>query len=177
MKMDPETLERLLMDRALGSLPPDAEALLEAYLSHDAAAAERAREFVEASDAARQVLRSTEAASLPPFPVTQVLKLERARRGIRWLRNTAGIAATLVVGIGLGAWFTPASTRAPIGPAPTPTEVVARPTASFGTESHSAGFWSVSRLAQVVHRSESTEGTKRLIWDSPIARPRLGGSS
>lgn len=177
MKMDAETLERLLMDRALGSLPQDSEALLEAYLSHDLGAAERAREFADATDAARQVLRSGEATTLPAFPITQVLKLERAQRKIRWLRNTAGIAATLVVGIGLGAWFAQVPARVPLGAGSTPIEMVARLAGPADAESRGKRFWSESRLARVVHRSQPTRGTQKLIWDSPVARPRLGGSS
>lgn len=177
MEMDAETLERLLMDRALGTLPADADTLLEAYLTHDAAAAERAREFAAAAAAARQVLHAGEAAPLPPFPVTRALKLEQVRQRIRWLRNTSGIAATLVMGIGLGAWLAQPPAARPAGPDRPQSVLVAHPAKSAGEDSHGTGFWSVSRLARRIRGPRPVPAAPLLIWDSPVTQPRLGGSS
>lgn len=172
--MDAETLERLLMDRALGGLTADVEDLLAACLERDAEAAARAREFEAAAVAARQVLRSRAPAALPPFPAARIHKLEQARRRLAWVRSVAGVAASLIIGVGLGSWlFT--------SPAAVPSDGTTPVLVRHGVgakapdaQPKSEGFWSVSRLVEQARRAERADST-RLIWDSPVSRPRLGG--
>ena len=59
--MKPDILERLLMDRALGRLDPDAEVLLAGYLANDPAAATQARELHETVSLATEVMRHLDA--------------------------------------------------------------------------------------------------------------------
>lgn len=175
--MHSETLERLLMDRALGELSPDVQALLAAYLEHDPAAAERAHEFDDAAAAARDVLRHELPTSLTPLSTARLHALDQARRRLVWVRNVAGIAASLIIGIGVGAWLTPnAAGRAP---SPMPPVVHQPPDANLlapAPPPPSSGFWSTDRLARA-HRRSDPGPAARLIWDSPTTTPKLGGDS
>ncbi len=173
--MDAETLERLLMDRALGGLAPDVDALLAAYLEHDAGAAQREREFATAVQTAQEALRETAPVALPPFPAARIRGLEHARRRLVLVRNVAGIAAVLVLGIGLGAGFGGRYGAEHINAASTGTTVLSGAVAVAGTESELPGtgeFWSARRLYEQAH-SEKHGDAVRVIWDSPVSSPRL----
>jgi hypothetical protein len=167
--MDSETLDRLLMDQALGALPLDVDMLLAAYLDHDAAAAARAREFAAATMAARRLLRQPTPTRLPPFPAADIHNVEQTQRRVHALGYVASMAAVLVVGIGLGLVFPRSPTRAT--PAPLITLASAAPIVA--AHEAEAGFWSTQRLyenARQVRRAD----TPRLIWDSTTSLPRLG---
>ena len=174
--MNAETLERLLMDRALDGLSPDVEGLLAAYLERDVEAAARGREFSTAAATARQVLASGTGVSLPPFPAARIRKLEQSRRQLRWVRNIAGVAASLLIGIGLGAAFSGqralvpggADTRLIVSDGVIQTVARAEPSAD--------GFWSAQRLYEQ-RRATKPAASVRLIWDSPVSKPRLGGKT
>jgi hypothetical protein len=166
--MEAEVLERLLMDRALGGLSPDVEALLTAHLAQDADAADRAREFDAAATAARQVLQSGGPLTLPRFPAARIRGLEHTRRQLVLVRNVAGIAASVIVGIGLGVAFFRGSAAAP--------ESVRAPIAVVSTAGSAAPrgeFWSAERLYEKSRRTEHLDAV-RLIWDSAVSTPRLG---
>lgn len=169
--MDTETLERLLMDRALGGLTPDAAELMTAYLAHDAAAAARAREFDAAAAAARAVLRPGGGAALPSFPALRLRKLEEARRRLRIVRNIAGLAAAIVLGLGIGAGLWRGGGVSP---------VQTRPQAVVVPESRviavAGGFWSTERLIEQARHAKRA-GAPRLIWNSAVSEPRPGGES
>lgn len=175
--MDAETLERLLMDRALGGLTPDVEALLDAYLERDSHAAARAAEFQAAAIAARRVLSTGSSAALPPFPAVRLEHIGHVRRRLVLVRNVAGLAAALVLGVGLGAaYFRHVGERAggavPL-PGAAPAKVVA--VASTVTPSRgSADFWSAQRLYEQM-RSVKRPETPRVFWSSSVQLPRLGG--
>jgi hypothetical protein len=161
--MDAEILERLLMDRALGGLAPDVEALLAAYLAQDGAAAERAREFEAAAMAARQVLRTSGPLGLPKFPAGQIRGLERTRHQLVLVRNVTGLAAAIVAGIGLGVvFFREPATRPGIDRPP-----VVAASAPRGE------FWSAQRLYEKSRRTGSPDAV-HVIWDSAVSAPRLG---
>jgi hypothetical protein len=163
-----ETLDRLLMDRALGALPPDVEALLDAYLEHDAAGAARAREFGAAAMAARRLLQQPLPTPLPPFPATSIRDVARAQTRVRALGHVASMAAVLVVGIGLGLVFPHGRTLE----APGPRFTIVAP-APVITAEPAPGFWSTARLYASARRSSRTE-TAPVIWDSTTSLPRSG---
>ena len=178
--MDVDGLERLLMDRALGGLSPDVEALLTAYLAPNTDAAARGREFDAAASAARHVLRGAETPtllgrgqgegrlSLPAFPAAQIRSLERTRRQLLVVRNVASLAAAVIVGVGLGVAFFR-------GPA-TATKTIRPPVTFASTAGHATPhgeFWSAQRLYEQSRRTKHPDST-RLIWDSAISAPRLG---
>lgn len=169
--MDTETLERLLMDRALGGLTPDAADLLTAYLAHDAAATARAHEFDAAAAVARAVLRSGGGGALPPFPALRLHKLEEARRRLRIVRNVAGLAAALVLGLGIGAGLWRGGGGLPGRVQPQVAVVPeTRPMALAG------GFWSTERLIEHARQAKPANAA-RLIWNSAVSVPRPGGES
>lgn len=167
--MDGDTLDRLLMDRALGGLAPDVDALLAAYLEQTPTAAARATDYTAAADAARQVLRSDRPATLPPFPALRLHQVAEARRRLRLVRHVAGLAAALVLGVGLGAGLL-RSSAPPDGPAPT----VAVERVPIGQRPIVGDFWSATRLYERARQVRPVHST-RLIWDSAVNRPRLGG--
>src|SRR5512139_707108 len=94
--MDPATLERLLIDRRLGELPPDAAALLDAYLQLEAGGRALAEEVDKTIAAAERVSRDEHPARdwpMPPLAGTRpVLRPARRRPGqpaTVWIRRVA----------------------------------------------------------------------------------------
>jgi len=177
--MDAETLERLLLDRALSGLSPDVEALLAAYLEHDAAAATRGREFTAAADWARQALQRGAPAALPAFPAAQLRSVTRVRWQLSVVRKVAGIAAALVLGVGLGAGLFPRTGEPAMVMKPSGNVEVERGMAIVSAPSGVPTlneFWSAERLYEQAQQAKRTQ-SDRLIWDSPVGRPRLGGRS
>lgn len=170
--MDAETLERLLMDRALGGLAPDVDALLDAYLAQDPSAAERAREFTAAAAAARAVLGAHGREALPPFPGPRLAALEAARRRLRIVRNVTSLAAVLIIGIGLGIGLARDARRAP-RPDTRPARLVL---ATVERPMRNTSMWSKQRLIERARRTHSDADLK-LIWESAVDRPHLGGAS
>jgi anti-sigma factor RsiW len=177
--MDSETLERLLMDRALGGLSPDVDSLLTTYLETDPQAAARAAEFQAAAITARMAFTQAAPSVLPPYPASQLEHLGQVRRRLVLIRNVAGLAAALVLGVGLGgAFFRHVGAQGggaiePAGPMLTRVFAVASATAeSSGAE----GMWSTQRLYERA-RSAKRADTARVFWDSPVEQPRFGGKS
>jgi anti-sigma factor RsiW len=173
--MDTQTLDRLLMDRALGALPPDTDALLTACLDQDNAAAARAREFDAAATAARRLFQRPAPTGLPPFPALRIHKVKQVRQRLQVVRHAASLAAALVVGLGLGIGFS--SGRAPRATEPTAT-ISYEPRWALAAAPGRAqrNFWSTQRLyndAREARRSDSV----RLIWDSAVSLPKRGGES
>jgi hypothetical protein len=109
--MNRETLDRLLVDRALGALDADSCELLAAYLVHDGDAAKRAEEFALAAELARGALGAAcdsplpdGEPHLPPFPAARLARVERSRRRLLIITRAASLAACLLLGIAVGAW-------------------------------------------------------------------------
>lgn len=170
--MNADTMERLLIDRSLGLLPQDVEALLDAHLANEPAAAEQAAEFDQTAELARRALASDTGAELPPFPAEQLRREGRSLRRWIWTRNISAVAATVVFGIGLGAaLFRNAGSEVrsdnDLGAATAP--LIDKRT----TSPASAGMWSARRMIERASRAPA-ERPARLIWDSPVRKPRLG---
>src|SRR5437762_13164267 len=83
MKLDLERVERLAIDRALGALDVDVDALLAAYLELEPDAARAATRFDETARLAGRTLGSTDAGDhrdtspLPPFPADRIREAGR----------------------------------------------------------------------------------------------------
>jgi hypothetical protein len=175
MQLDSETIERLLIDRSVGALSSDTEALLAAYLRHDRQAGELARQFDETADLAKQALGVASAPSLPALRTDKLLRVEASCRRWRLFRNAAGLAACLVLGLGLGLIL---SRNAP-SPLPPPSFAVRNSSLANDardTRSSASDFWSVSRLRDRLKATEPKH-TSHLIWDSPVKLPRIGDKS
>ena len=170
--MNAETMQRLLIDRSLGLLPNDVEALLDAHLAIDSEAAALAAQFDRTAALARRALAGGPASELPPFPAESVRREGRSLRRWMWTRNITAAAATLVIGFGLGAaLFRNAADLDASGKA-----LGGLPAAIVGTSPvspRSAGMWSTRRALERATRAPEKTAA-RLIWDSPVRKPRLG---
>jgi len=137
--MKPDILERLLMDRALGSLNPDAEVLLADYLANDPAAAVQARELQETVHLATEVMRR-------PAPVvempTQIHQLVWRRRAERLL----ALAASFIIGVGLTALLIRANPRQENVAAVNPPTIAKIQPALMKSQIESLPFWSNQRI-------------------------------
>ena len=174
--MNEETLDRLLLDRALGVSSPELDALLEAYLQRDPAAAARAGEFDTATDLAREVLKDAPAATLPPFPAAAVRQAERTRRQLVLVRNVASLAAAVLLGVGVGAWSMRESTEMQPAPAPPSAVTFVKADAAKGPVGDTGGFWSRQRLFENLREGKRPRPT-RTQWHSPVREPSFGGTT
>ncbi len=170
--MNAETMERLLIDRSLGLLPNDVETLLDAHFAIDPQAAALAAQFDRTAALARRALAREPVSELPPFPAESLRREGRSLRRWMWTRNITAAAATLVIGFGLGAALfrsaadIDASDRNLGKPPPA---IVGPSDASL----RSAGMWSTRRALERATLAPK-KNSKRLIWDSPVRKPRLG---
>lgn len=175
--MNDETLERLLIDRSLGALSADAAALLDAYLRDNPAAARTATAFDETAGLIRQSLPAAPAASLPPFPRARLHDAHRNAARWRIVRSALALAACVVLGFSLGS-------RPLGGPVkrentgPAVASVLPRDGRASDrvNESAESDFWSAQRM-RVRFTSDSRAASRRVVWNSPVARPSLGGQS
>lgn len=204
MPMNPETLERLLLDRSLGVLSPDAAALLDAYLARDPDAFRRAAALDATVDLARQAMADdAPAGQLPPFPAERLQRTAVAFRRWRIIGRAAALAACIVLGVLIGLSLSGGDGPAGGGGAallvsrqsdsPTTDEPSRRRYASrlfaqpesaaapvYGaarmTSDGDEEFWSRRRIARRASAAVSTE-QPGWIWQSPIHRPKLRGAS
>jgi anti-sigma factor RsiW len=165
--MNPEILERLVIDRALGELPPDAATLLDAYLEGNAEMADTAREIEATMQLAKQALKETRPVKLPIMqPVPKLVVLPGGRES--WQQpvyRAYGMAACFAGGLMIG-WLT---LRSP-NPVP-PVKVESVMVASHGTAGEE-GFWSLRRLRQTTTRTPLESGPE-LVWKSPVKVPEI----
>ena len=199
--MTPENLETLLLDRALGELPPAVLELLDEYLTRNPDAARQADVLTATLEFARQAVAMPQ--ENPPRPLaTDVLRRDQQMRRWRGLtREALRLAVCAVLGLTLG-WYAHASHAAPVlAQTPRPEPTVA-PAQAFALEQSSSGtgvspvgssdgvsiqktvaaqaaprFWSLAKL-QAEQRSRPAsashqEGHYQLQWDSPVKMPRV----
>jgi anti-sigma factor RsiW len=94
--MKPDILERLLLDRALGRLDPDVDALLADYLANDVSAANQGRELQEVVHLASEAVRQPVSAVEPPNQIHRLIWRHRAEQAL-------ALAASFVIGVGITA--------------------------------------------------------------------------
>jgi anti-sigma factor RsiW len=174
--MKPEMLETLLLDRALGELPPEVAALLDAHLAQTPDAAIRAAEFADTLQLARTAVAA-------PRETPRALDLERLRRAHRAQHSATRrseilrLAACLALGLGLG-WLarTPSPHTVIAAATPRPVPVVSVPTPPPAA-APTTRFWSVARLIAEERAQSATENRSdnrfELHWNSPTKQPRL----
>lgn len=195
--MNAETMERLLMDRALGALSPDVAALLEAHLRQEPAAAARAAQYEQVTDATRRAFSAASVtrgelrggadpaassparAAPPPFPARQIRRVLARRR--RWIRlaHAASLAACLALGVWLGWSWTETPAAAPVAPDPAALaaeQAFQAQLAQTEPPPGRAGFWSLERLYRP-SRERRPAPSYYLEWDSPIEKPKLRGAT
>jgi anti-sigma factor RsiW len=174
--MNPEALERLVIDRASGELPPDTAALLEDYLQTVPPAAEAAARIEQTLLLAKQALASPREMTLPAPSFDRPLRVLERETAPDWrLAQMAwGMAACFVGGL-LVAWLLLRAPAPTLAPAPSRQLAAVTPATSAAAPAVAAesGFWSVARLYQATLRSASPPTHSRLIWESPVKQPQI----
>lgn len=172
--MDPNTLERLLIDRSLGELSSDASELLEEYLESHPECAQSAHDTDATITEARRALQDAPTTSDETMPPLRPLHAIRSPRRIRspraWFQNLA-VAAAVMIGFFLGSWHT----SNPATPNDTPIQF-AKVVAKEPTATKQNDFWSLSRLRSEKEHQPSTNRS-RIIWSNPIGKPHIGDQS
>lgn len=174
MSVDKETLDRLLIDRALGELSEDASALLDAFVQGNPGAALAAGEVRDTLGVVRKALGSRSGDADDTLPAPEFLhRLPRARLGDSTRGGFIGFA--LAASIGLLVWIG-------IGPAKLPNRpeggsvITMQAAGGRGTAVKEAGFWAVDQWRRAYGAQKSRRGS-RVEWTGPISRPRIGESS
>jgi anti-sigma factor RsiW len=150
--MRPELLEPLLLDRALGELPPEVAALLDEHLARDPNSARQAAELDKTLMFARAVTRLDAEAPVPALDAARLHDAARseqaATRRSQWFRLAACLALGAIAG-----WLA--------RPVPAPTIVAAPAAAALAATTPRplgatpAGLWSRSRIVSEQSRERS----------------------
>jgi hypothetical protein len=169
--MNHETLERLLIDRRLGELTDDAEALLDEVLrlTPDAAlVAERVDATLHLAGRALRTIDSP-ATPLPPLD-SQALAIAAGRSGISTpLPGRFAIAAALILTFWLGGRMS-----STIPSSDSDRESLRQ--IAKGIDASPVNVWSLGQLAARSAQARLPNSTN-IQWTSPIARPQLGARS
>jgi hypothetical protein len=166
--MKSENIELLVLDRALGQLPPETAELLDEYLRQNPVAAERAIALGETVGLARGALRIGDAVVADGQPSGWA----RARRTARW-HALAGqgwkLAACVALGLVLGRSLRPPG-RAPVSVASSISAVQSRASGP-GALNPAAAFWIAERRAAVA--KDRAAQPKTVPWEAlEVARTK-----
>jgi hypothetical protein len=164
--MNTETLERLLMDRALGELPEDSAKLLESYLALRPEHARLAIEIEEMIVQARRVLRPETQRKTEPLPPRRIVRSPRGSTALpihTWARRLA-VAAAIGVSFYLGTWYEP---KPRLDGPETSQRMGRKDRLASGRPSN---FWAVETWRRV-DRPMGPPRSPRFEWSSPVSRP------
>ena len=177
MHMKTETLETLLIDRALGELSPEVGELLETHLAGNPHAARNADNLAETVRLVRAATAGARTASDRPVPIGRFRKTLRTQRRRALIWDVTRLAACLVLGLALGSISRPGRV---------PTSITGNSAAAFGLPAdrdmagvgaEGKGFWSLANFAREVpeHAASGVSASSRfrLHWDSPVKMPHL----
>jgi hypothetical protein len=155
--MNKESLDALLIDHALGALPPDPEALLAAYIVQNPETAADLEQTLNAVGLARNALYEEDSTSLPLFCAP---RKARHRQQLRRTLQVSSMAATLAIGLTFGLYLGDTSRNTVPYPIYTSAETVPAP-------SPESGIWSITpeRLIRKPARPA------RWKWHSPVHQP------
>jgi anti-sigma factor RsiW len=175
--MKTETLESLLIDRALGALSPEAAELLEDYLIQNREAACVAASLASTVDLARG------AVALPMASVNHLPSWNRVRKALGVQRRQTltwelgKLAACVLLGLAVGL-----APRFGGRPAVPPTELAVAPGPSVANKTGAVtagqnGIWSLANFTPGKSEHAADGVTRyRLQWDSPTKIPHLEGN-
>jgi anti-sigma factor RsiW len=167
MKLDADVLGRLLLDRALGELPPDVEAVLDALLAEDPEARRLAAELSGTVAQARDALtRRAEAQPVDLPPLRFGRPAGRPHRGPA--RFATAAAACLLFGLCLG-WWTSGLRPGRRAGGPARPAVVLSADVPAGRESK---LWNTEKLWQRAVNSRK-DRRPRVAWSSPWTLPKM----
>ena len=153
--MKPEIIERMLIDRALGALEPDTDALLDAYLEKEPALKNLAAGIDETVLLTKQAMPIPKLAGLPPLKARPFPSPESRFRFPSALLWPAGIAAAFFLGLSLSVLI-PRQNTTLISDMRPATET--RPAIAVTPSNNAAapqGFWSIKRLASLTPNSSA----------------------
>jgi hypothetical protein len=179
--MEPATLDRLMIDDALGALSPDVSALLAAHIRLLPGASEQMAAWNRVTQTAKEAMPAEQVESLPPlrWNASQQNSTHGNISPLRWQRrliSAAGtIAAAILLGISIGLFVPrkyPQSTVVITLPAP----VGIRPIAIVPQDDNAGDFWSSKRLLAIAIENKHSlrsgpSGTAALI-QSELGGPR-----
>ncbi|GMV98017.1 MAG: hypothetical protein AMXMBFR83_23700 [Phycisphaerae bacterium] len=177
--MNAQTLERLLTDQAFGELPEDTAELLAAYLAEHPADRRAGEQIAAMVRSARRALNAAPPPRPQSFPADAIRQRWRTRQRWALVGRITSLAACVLIGIGVhAAWTARMTTIGPggsvdrivTGPVPTP------PGDTVRLAVRDAGFWSWKEVYQRAGRPRP-EPARRVIWDSPLSTPKVGGST
>jgi hypothetical protein len=160
--MKPDVIERLLLDRALGSLDPDVDALLADHLANDASAATQAREFQDVVHLASEAVRQPIAKVEPPNQIHRLIWRHRAEQAL-------ALAASFVIGVGITALALRANLRrednsVSLAPSTQSVSTRSQPQDAFvKNKIESLPFWSYQRLYLLASASAGDENAKEIV--------------
>ncbi|PTY03761.1 hypothetical protein DB347_21250 [Opitutaceae bacterium EW11] len=169
--MKPETLKSLIVDRALGELPPDVGELLDAYLENHPDLAAQAERTGKTTGLARAAMRvpapSGTPSALPRWKAPDSVFNGAARR--LWLP----LAASVTVGFLAGRFAAPRENGSAPMPQPPDLASSASVLARLPTQGTSA-LWTVPQPSRAgVQNPVTSDQPYRLRWDSPVKLPHL----
>jgi hypothetical protein len=172
--MKPETLEVLLVDRALGELPPEVVELLESHLAHNPEAARQADQLAFTLQLARQAGAMEHEVPGRPLAVERLWQAHVSQRWRSMVWGFAKLAACLLLGLVLG-WFGHIPRRADVAATPVP---LMAPAVGLSSALKDAGdFWSLAHFEAAQRERQPVESRTtsryRLHWDSPVKMPRV----
>jgi anti-sigma factor RsiW len=157
--MNDATLERLMMDAALGALNEDVRELLMAHLEGDKTKAREANELQELMTRAREAMRQ----ECPAEPDLQAQRRLRMDRAVTWGGRIVAMAACLLLGFGIARMRPAKEVQVVVREKPANATVVAVNNARPAAEGE---LWSAQRIyrnAVEVNRTEKPRtGIKRI---------------
>jgi anti-sigma factor RsiW len=175
--MKTETLEALLIDRALGVLAPEVGELLETHLAANPDAARNADNLAETVRLARAATAGARTASDRPVPIERFRTTLRTQRRQALIWDVSKLAACLVLGLALGSISQ--SGMVPANVTGNSAAAIGLPAdrATAGVAAERNGFWSLANFARDVpeHAASGVSASSRfrLHWDSPVKMPHL----
>lgn len=168
--MDNQTLQRLMIDDALGALEPDVRALLSAYaVAHPGDEAARTQ-WQELAGMARDAGLLTHDELVPPLPHRRLRAVRLWHAG----RTTLALAAAILIGVAVGLHLPQQS--ASVGPQAVVVPVMLAPSPAPAVVLSPGDFWSSKRLlasamaAKPELRSEF-RASPSLRWPSLLLQP------
>jgi hypothetical protein len=155
--MNRESLERLLIDRALGQLSPDVDELLTEQLAVNPDAGRTAEELTAVVALATAVIKRPPATGILPLPLSTLVRAERVTR-------IFAMAASFAVGAGFAAWVTRATTEPALQNVVSQTSPQLRAPARPPTVEHAIRtlpFWSNERIYVLASAAKQSNAEKQ----------------
>jgi hypothetical protein len=177
--MKTETLEALLIDRALGALSPEVAELIETHMVQNPDAIRQANSLEATVQLARTAVAGAQASTRQSPPLDRVRKTLGVQRRQAFVRELGKLAACLLLGLTVGLLSRPGGR--PAGE-PAVAAAAVGPLAANDAANVAGGrneFWSLANFTPGKSEQAGADariGSRhRLHWDSPVKMPHLEG--